>query len=233
SSRRCVNYPVRRTQLHRVLEYEPGVYHVFESDAHHLAASLQLGGALLDGLFQLNGCVSALSEQLIQLHGISAKYLDKPRDRLERTVGLQDGKEHLVHALIARWTVRELDSGETEGAAISNGVEQRLARWLAGQAFQRFDDQTADKIALQRDEPGLGFRVERSERCLIGRDYWKRFVAGKWHHLADNDTGALVAHFLGASIGADEGNSHANPVPPRRARQLAGLAAGLVRANRT
>ena len=50
--------------------------HVVESDTQHLAAPLQLGGALLDDLFQPDGCVGAFREQLIQLDGVSPKYFD-------------------------------------------------------------------------------------------------------------------------------------------------------------
>ena len=75
--------------------------------------------------------------------------LDQARDGLERTIGLQDRKEHLVHALVLRWTIGELDAAEVEGAGFDDGVEQRLARRLAGDAFERLNDQAADEIALQ------------------------------------------------------------------------------------
>ena len=47
------NLRIPNNQFHPAIEYEHAVFHVFERDAHHLAASLQLGGALLDDLFQL------------------------------------------------------------------------------------------------------------------------------------------------------------------------------------
>src|SRR5260370_39634255 len=69
--------------------------------------------------------------------------LDQARDGLERTIGLQGRKEHLVHALIIRWTIRELDAVEVEDAAIGNCVQQRLASWLARPALERLHDLAA------------------------------------------------------------------------------------------
>src|SRR5438128_10746780 len=89
--------------------------------------------------------------------------LDKSRDGLERAIGLQDRKEHLVRALIIRWTICELDAVEVEGAAIGNGVEQRLARSLARHAAKRLNDRAADEIALQGDKAGVGPRIACGE----------------------------------------------------------------------
>ncbi len=68
--------PIPSNEFHLTIEYEHSVLHVFERDTHHFAAPLQFGGALLDDLFQLDGCVGAFREQLIQLHGVSPEYFD-------------------------------------------------------------------------------------------------------------------------------------------------------------
>src|SRR6202043_2348032 len=92
--------------------------------------------------------------------------LGEPRHRLKRAVGLQDGEEDLIRALVLGRPVTERDAAHVKRRCCY-GVEQRFARRLALDALERVDHEAADHIAFERDEAWLGGGVGGRERMLI------------------------------------------------------------------
>src|SRR5436190_16230310 len=76
-------------------------------------------------------------------------------DRLETSVRLDHGQEHLIGAAIAGCAIREREAAEIEAAGVLHGVDQGLPGGLAIDLFERRDDGAADKVALERDEARL------------------------------------------------------------------------------
>ena len=80
----------------------------------------------------------------------------KAIDRLEASVRLDHGQEHLIRTPIAGGAVGQLETAEIERAGFLHGLGQRLPGGLAADLFERGDDRPPGHVALKRDEARLG-----------------------------------------------------------------------------
>src|SRR3546814_952956 len=81
----------------------------------------------------------------------------EPLHRLEAAVRLDDGQEHLVHALVVVRAVGQRDHAEVEAAGVPDRFQEGIARDVTLHLRAGGDSDAADDVAFERDE------VRRSE----------------------------------------------------------------------
>src|SRR5262245_24055185 len=116
-------------------------------------------------------------------------------DRAEKAVWLQHGEIDLVGSLILRCAEREFHAAEVDRFTF-NGIQKRLACWLAGNSLDRFGDEAADEVAFERHKSWLRLFVHGCERGLVRRHDRQRLVAREGYDLADDHACTLASQLL-------------------------------------
>src|SRR3546814_18086606 len=85
----------------------------------------------------------------------------EPLHRLEAAVRLDDGQEHLVHALVVVRAVGQRDPAEVEAAGVPDRFQEGIARDVTLHLREGGDSDAADAVAFER--------AERSEESPVGK----------------------------------------------------------------
>src|SRR5215471_21483387 len=123
---------------------------------------------------------------------------------LEAAVRPDHGEEDLVHSLIVVWAIGQRDAAQIEPADLLDGRKQPRPCNRTFHLSQGFDDQSADHVALERDEADLRIWGRCFERLLVPGHEREARVPGEWYDLRDHHSFPVLAEFLGEGVGADE-----------------------------
>ena len=91
----------------------------------------------------------------------------KTTDRPEAAVRLNHSQKHLIRTAVARVAIGEFETAKVKSAGFLHGLDQGFPGRFAIDLFERGDDCSPDKIALERDEARLNVRGGRFNRILL------------------------------------------------------------------